>query len=339
MSPSAISDLPPEAVAWLRVIGFVPRSWEKLAGDVSPRRYYRLHAKGGDTAIIALYPPSLEDACVHFRATTGLLEEAGVSVPKILAGDCDRGLMLLEDVGNETLYDLRSHGWRKLEPWLVSAVELSGRIAGIESEKVAGLNPPLDGALLSRELEQTWEAVLAPTGLDPQSGPGLALKAALDDVVAALAAAPRIPCHRDFMARNLVPRSDGGLVVLDHQDLRLGPPGYDLASLTNDSFFPPPQMRARLLSAVGSEGPSRDEIERAAIQRTFKAIGTYATFARRGSTRHLPLIKPTLERGLELLQKHFNSLPLPALRQGLRSWLSPTDRASATLSPRAPDSP
>lgn len=338
MSPSSISELPPEADSWLRAIGFAPRTCDPLAGDVSPRRYFRLHSKSGETAIMALYPSPLEEGCVRFRATTSLLEEAEVPVPAILASDCDHGLMLLEDVGKETLYDLRSRPWPDLGPWLALAVELAGRIAGIDCEELSALNPPLDGPLLSRELEQTWRVVLSPAGLVPESGLGRELKTALDAVVTALAASRRVPCHRDFMARNLLPRADGSLVVLDHQDLRLGPPGYDLASLTNDSLFPPPQMRERLLSARGGGGATREEIERAAIQRTFKAIGTYVAFARRGSTRHLPLIKPTLERGLELLQRHFGSFPMSDLREALRSLLSTTNDASAKLLSRAPDS-
>nr|HPK65586.1 phosphotransferase [Thermoanaerobaculia bacterium] len=52
-------------------------------------------------------------------------------------------------------------------------------------------------------------------------------------------------CHRDYMVRNLLPVGDGEVAavgVIDHQDLRLGPPWYDLASLCNDSLFPPPEL-------------------------------------------------------------------------------------------------
>ena len=39
--------------------------------------------------------------------------------------------------------------------------------------------------------------------------------------------------------------------------------------------------------------------------RTLKAVGTYASFARRGSPSHLPLIAPTLRRFLH----HFSRVP------------------------------
>ena len=64
-----------------------------------------------------------------------------------------------------------------------------------------------------------------------------------------------MPCHRDFMVRNLMPlRGRRGLVVLDHQDLRLGPPLYDLASLLNDTLFPPPEAEEALLAAAAPSG-------------------------------------------------------------------------------------
>jgi aminoglycoside/choline kinase family phosphotransferase len=112
------------------------------------------------------------------------------------------------------------------------------------------------------------------------------------------------------MVRNLMPLPDGaGLVVLDHQDLRLGPPLYDLASLLNDTLFPPPAAEEALLAgALTSEAeraPVLRSYHRAAAQRTLKAVGTYAKFARLGADRHLPLIAPTLARFV----KNFSRIP------------------------------
>jgi len=95
------------------------------------------------------------------------------------------------------------------------------------------------------------------------------------------------------------------IAVLDHQDLRLGPPGYDLASLLNDTLFPPPAAEEELLAAAAPTAGQRLGYHRAAAQRVLKAVGTYAAFARRGADRHLPLIPGTLARGLG----HLGRLP------------------------------
>ena len=88
------------------------------------------------------------------------------------------------------------------------------------------------------------------------SDPALAaaLRAALDTLCASLGDEPPVPCHRDFMVRNLMPLPNGALVVLDHQDLRLGPPLYDLASLLNDTLFPPPAAEEALLAKARTSG-------------------------------------------------------------------------------------
>ena len=120
---------------------------------------------------------------------------------------------------------------------------------------------------------------------------------------------------------------DGGVGVLDHQDLRLGPPAYDLASLLNDSLFPPVEVEERLLRRAGvpAEGTERETYHRAAAQRTLKAVGSYAAFAGRGSDRHLCLIPPTLARALH----HLGRLPETAhLKERLaRAWKPALDGA------------
>jgi aminoglycoside/choline kinase family phosphotransferase len=112
------------------------------------------------------------------------------------------------------------------------------------------------------------------------------------------------------MVRNLVPLPERGLLVLDHQDLRLGPPAYDLASLLNDTLFPPPEIEEALLSAALPAGADRARYHRAAAQRTLKAVGTYTSFALRGADRHLPLVAPTLGRCLAHLARVPESAPL-----------------------------
>jgi hypothetical protein len=290
----------PELLAWLHRHGLSPQAVEPLAGDVSPRRYRRLHLGSGRTAILALYPPEMRSACGRFLATTRLLTAAGVRVPAVLASRCRAGWTVVEDLGRETLYDRAGRPWAELQPFFFAAAQAAQAIAALPAAPVSRLSPPLDGALLRRELEQTWERYLAPRGLVGDAGTATRLRRALDALCANLAAEAPRPCHRDLMARNLVPRPRG-VGVLDHQDLRLGPPLYDLASLLNDSLFPPPEGEEALLAAFCA-GP-RASYHRAAAQRTLKAVGTYAAFAARGVDRHLPLIGPTLERSIGHLER------------------------------------
>jgi N-acetylmuramate 1-kinase len=292
----------------LAAAGFPPLAVRPLAGDVSPRRYSRVALAGGASAILATYPPEIRATCPRFHRTTEILAGAGVRVPRILVSDCEEGWMLLEDVGPQTLGEWgQDRPWSELAPWFAAAVEIAGRIARLPApaaDVLAELNPVLGAELLRRELAQTWDLFLEPRGLVAAAG-GAELRAALDALCAALGAEPPVPCHRDFMVRNLMPLPGGELAVLDHQDLRLGPPLYDAASLLNDTLFPPAEAEEALLAAVAHAPADRLRYHRAAAQRTLKAVGTYASFARRGAPRHLPLIPPTLARFV----KHFSQIP------------------------------
>lgn len=303
--------------AWLRARGHAFADLEPMPGDVSARRYFRVR-RGGDTRIVAFYPPPLRPACERWIVTDGLLAGAGVRTPEILDADCATGCMLLEDLGPETLQDRESTGWPALRPWLAAALDVADRVRRLDGERVAALQPALAAPLLAAELEQTWHLYLEPRGLCGDASLASALRAGLDRLVTQLAAAPPEPCHRDFMARNLVPLAGGAVAVLDHQDLRLGPPLYDHASLTNDTLYPPPEWTVELLGSRLEPPGARLAFHRAAAQRTLKIVGTFEAFRRRGDARHVRLIRPSLEAALG----HLAALPetadlVPRLRP---SW-------------------
>jgi N-acetylmuramate 1-kinase len=309
---------------WLAALDLAPAAAVPLAGDVSPRRYYRLGTADGSAWLLAHYDPSVRASGERFLLTTRLLTAAQVRVPAVRAWEPELGLMVIEDLGPRTLYEQDGGGWSRLEPWFRQALTLAERIAALAPGTVASLSPPLDRALLERELEQTWRLFLAPHNLVGSPAEQAAMETAFASLCAALGEAPVAVCHRDFMARNLVPLagalSPDALGVLDHQDLRLGPAAYDLASLLNDSLFPPPAVEERLLELALGAGAPRLDYHRAAAQRTLKAVGTFAAFASRGNPKHLPLIPQTLTRSLE----HLERLPeggeiAPRLR---RNWAS-----------------
>lgn len=306
MSRSGSADFARDLVtAALAARGLELTRWQPLAGDVSPRRYVRV-VIDGTGAILALYSSEIRPVCARFQATAEMLAAAGVRGPEILAADCDGGWMLLEDAGPQTLAERRELTWPLRLPYYEEALRLIGKIASLPAEPVAALNPPLGLEVLERELRQTWDLFLTPRGLVEDESLAADLRQLLSDLVAAVGAAPLVPCHRDFMVRNLMPLEGGGLIVLDHQDLRPGPAAYDVASLLNDTLFPPPELEEYLLAVAGWDtGERRLAYHRAAAQRTLKAIGTYVSFASRGANRHLPLVAPTFERALA----HLSRLP------------------------------
>jgi hypothetical protein len=305
--------------SWLEELGLDVRAANGLAGDVSQRRYFRVVLGDGATRIAAHYPENLRATMARFVAARTLLADAGVRVPEVHRWSAERGWMLVEDLGTATLFECGEIPLARRGGYYAAAVELAERIAGLDAHEVARLgSPPLDGALLRRELEPTFEFLLDPLGLAVLPAERRQLLGALEELCARLAAAPLVPCHRDYMARNLVPLGEM-LAVIDFQDLRLGPPAYDLASLLNDSFFPEAALEEFLLPERWRTPSAREQYSRAVVQRTLKAGGTFARFAAQGNPRHLPLIAPTLARAAP----HLASLPETATAfDTLRPWWS-----------------
>jgi len=312
--------------AWLARCGEAFEAIEPLAGDVSARRYARIRFASGGTAIAAQYPPpdalGVDGTLARYRATTRLLAAVSVRVPEILAEAPEEGLMLVEDLGPATLFEHAAQVSRaRLEDWFRAAMAVLARVQAIPPAAVRAVNPPLDSALLRRELEQTWVAFLDPWQLAGSTRERRLLHAALAHLCGVLGTGPQVVCHRDFMVRNLIPMA-GELGVLDHQDLRLGPRAYDLASLLNDSLFPDPALEIALLDEMcdgGPDAPSLEEYHRAAAQRTLKALGTFARAGAAGSARHQALIAPTLERALGCLARVPETAPLVGALA--RRWL------------------
>ena len=293
-------------LTWLALQGMQTTSLTDLPGDVSLRHYLRAEIDG-DSVIVAVYPPQIRLACQRYLETTRLLSGVGVRVPSVIAHDCGLGLMVVEDVGIETLYDLHDLEQTALAVFFRHAIDNLEPIQSLSKERVAALNPPLDMDLLQKELQMTWDSLLGPLGIEGSSGFSGAMRACLRELCRVLGTESPVPCHRDYMVRNLIPVEPyPALVVIDHQDLRLGPRYYDLASMLNDSLFLSPELEEEILSRyVGDQEEDRIQYHRAAAQRTLKAVGTYETFAQRGFESHRKLISPTLDRSL----RHLGRLP------------------------------
>jgi aminoglycoside/choline kinase family phosphotransferase len=276
--------------------GFPALGVEPLAGDLSQRRYFRVRLAAGGSLLAAHYPADLGAVAERFVRAREILAAAGVAVPAILDATFDSGWMLLEDLGPRTVFDLACEG-EDVTRFLPRAIEAGRRIAALDPAAVAALgSPPLDEALLARELGVTFEHLFMARGLGAEGVAGERFRQALFELCARLAADPVRPCHRDFMVRNLLPLADGGVAVIDFQDLRLGPPAYDFASLLNDSLFVGAERESDELARSLPAGSSLEGYARAVAQRALKAAGTFARSAASGKPHHLPLIAPTLSR-------------------------------------------
>jgi aminoglycoside/choline kinase family phosphotransferase len=136
------------------------------------------------------------------------------------------------------------------------------------------------------------------------------LKAELNDIAAELSSAPRVLCHRDYHAANLMIDKKKRMRIVDHQDARMGPASYDLVSFLLDRQPCLPslaELRAhrlyfleeRRLQGLGAIDPDdfAQEFRLMTIQRGLKATGTFscqtAVFGRAAAYERF--IRPTLQ--------------------------------------------
>ncbi|MGH6626672.1 MAG: aminoglycoside phosphotransferase family protein [Burkholderiaceae bacterium] len=225
--------------AWLAGVaashGLEPASLRPASADASFRRYLRVDKAAGGSCIIMDAPPAHED-CRPFVKVAGLLADAGLRVPTILAWDQAQGFMLLSDLGQRTLMDVIE----PQQPQANQGLYLQAVDALIDWQRASrpGVLPPYDAALLQRELSLFPDWYLAKhRGVVVEGSLRETLDSQFRLIVERNLAAPNVYVHRDFMPRNLM--VDGGprLGILDFQDAVYGPITYDIASLMRDAFL------------------------------------------------------------------------------------------------------
>lgn len=219
-----------------------------LPPQLSTRRYYRLERTSPPERLIVMRLPDDEPAdgpsrlqARAFADVQRFLKAHDVPVPAIYGQDIARGLMLLEDLGDETFeLRLRKHPYAQWDAYYEQAIELLARVhMAPEHSELAdciALRRHFETSLLRSELDHFRE-----WGLEAMHGPLAAadraeLDAHFDVLTAAIAALPVGFVHRDYQSRNLMWAPDGRLVVLDFQDAFMGPFAYDLVALLCDSY-------------------------------------------------------------------------------------------------------
>ena len=310
-----------------------------LTPDASTRKYYRIGWKK-HTAVAAVYQEPFDPEFHPYLDVTRLFLDCGIPVPEIYAVDGNAGIIVQEDLGDRQLfhvYDDESD--EKCDEYKERAIALIAKIqnATETAYKTQSISSRLafDEPKLSWELDFFFEHYFGSLrGETLRHAEVAELKAELNDIAAELAAAPRVLCHRDYHASNLMIDKRKRIRIVDHQDARMGPASYDLVSFLLDRQPCPPslaELRAhrlffleeRRLIGLGAIDPDDFALEfrLMTIQRGLKATGTFsyqtAVCGRASVYQHF--IDPTLQivlQAAEWLEK------FPTLRRMLKERIN-----------------
>ena len=331
---------------------------EALAGDASSRRYFRagLDGPAAPASVIVMcwsdvgLPVSSEELAVFdepleelpFLNVHRFLEAAGVRVPAVYGHWVEQGLMLLEDLGDLSLWErVREAPEAEVLGWYRKAIDelLAIQIGGTRArdDRCIAFRQAFDRALYRWEFAHFVEYGLEAgnAGSLPAAERRL-LDDAFDGISEHLANQPRVLNHRDYHSWNLMVHRDA-VAVIDFQDALLAPAQYDLASLLNDretDHVVTPALEERLLDYYldrveewGEPRPGREQFREtyllSALQRDFKVVGRFRYLdlvkGKPGYKRFIPATLKRIGRNLErtpelahllpVLAAHFEEIP------------------------------
>ena len=226
-----------QIAAFLHVQGWGNCQRAPLAGDASFRRYERLR-RGADRAVLMDAPPPQENVR-PFIAIDRLLAGAGLAAPAIHGADEQAGLLLLEDMGDDTYTRLLARGEPETKLYELAVdllIELRQRLPVARLASV----PMFEEAAALRQVRLLLEWYWPATQAGPVSPAAAAeFETAWGSVFALWQRTPRTLVLFDYHVDNLMllaGRSGVASVgLLDFQDAVVGPGSFDLVSLIDDA--------------------------------------------------------------------------------------------------------
>lgn len=298
-----------------------------LTGDASSRKYFRLF--GNKKSYVVCLQKPIEETEDSFTDLQNIYKDEGIRVPHIWDKDLNKGFLLEEDLGDQTLlkYLSKLESPKKEYEAFVKAMDILINIQKINIEKYKNhsfTKLSFDFEKLYYEVNFTKENLI--NGLFNQElneNQNKVLVDSFTEICKKLSSKKMCLTHRDFHSRNIMVSEDD-FVVIDFQDSRLGIPQYDLVSILEDCYYKiSSQNREKLkkyyfnngLQNLVDDQTSYEEFiyyyDLMTIQRVFKALGSFAYIYRlRKDIRYLKYIGYAFEKLREILfrYKEFNDL-------------------------------
>ena len=286
---------------FLRNAGWINATRNLLAGDASKRQYQRL-SLNGTTAILMDAPPEAGEDTRLFENLAEYLQQEGFAAPEIIAADHETGLLLIEDLGPNTVAQHLSAHPEDEEEIYKQTAQLLAKLATIEAPR--GLFK-LRSELAAEMLEPFFEHAA------PQSQ-----KAVIKDSIKALFDGFRnedlVFSLRDFHSENLIWRKNAAgnarLGLLDFQDAFAAPTGYDLASFLRDARRGASNSATSLAICQFAEmtGRAVDDVEARiailSVQRNLRILGIFAKLVmvenKPGYRKFVPRVRQHIQNDL-----------------------------------------
>ncbi len=324
--------------SFLEATGYVEAERKRIQGDASTRSYERLRL--GDIHAILMNAPRRPDGppvrdgkpysriahlaedVMPFVAVANGLRQLGFSAPRILEADLEEGLLIVEDLGSETIVEGSPPA--PIEERYAAAVDVLVALHNHRLSDVLPVAPHVEhrlpkydmGALLI-EAELLLDWYLPRLGAPVSETARASYVALWREALAAVIDTNPTWVLRDYHSPNLMwlpDRTDIAQIgLLDFQDAVMGPAAYDVASILQDARVDVPEkIEVTLLGRyVRARRESDSQFDPAAFvrsysalsaQRASKILGIFARLDKRDGkpqyVRHIPRVWSYLQRSL-----------------------------------------
>lgn len=309
------------------IFGEAPDLVEQVDAHASKRRLVRLSRR--ETSVIVAYNP-LPDEDRAFVALTNQFRSKSLPVPLIYGSDYNRGLVMMDDLGNSTLYDIvveEGAGSARVKQLYIKALGFL-----LEFQITAGRTLDYSACFPHKVFDQTGMKSDVQRFEDEFCGRiGIVLsneaRAEFGELFDWMSLAPsEFFMYRDFQSRNIMVDSEDKLWFIDYQNGCQGPLQYDVVSLLFQSRTAlDVATRSALLRSYLSDleikfGIASDEFVRyypaALLLRLFQVLGRYGKLGLgEGNPTFLYIIPQTLDSLKAVFDEyHELTIRLPALR-------------------------
>jgi aminoglycoside/choline kinase family phosphotransferase len=251
----------------------------QLAGDASARRYFRVVA-GDESWVLMVWEPFKNDGNYPFLSVREHFAKHGVAVPQIIDMAPDKGLVLLEDLGDLTL---ERKFWENQDQssslsYYKQAIDELIKMhypSTFDRAECTAFKVEFDVEKLFWEMNYGREHLLKNLcQINMPDTMNHELDRAFMKVCTTLHQEPKFIAHRDYHSRNIMLKL-GRARIIDFQDARLGPVQYDLVSLLRDSYVHMSDAMAETLIAYYLE--RRNEIASDNVAASNSAAGISAS--------------------------------------------------------------
>ena len=272
-------------------IDAIIRKIEPASSDASFRSYYRITLNNEDTFIAVDSPPEHENNKTFMRIAQ-ILDDMGISVPKIIDSELNHGFLIMSDLGSNTMLDKLTSNIQYSSDYYKKAISVISKIQhnGISSHSELPLYHK-DMMLDEMKLFINWYCKVE-LNINDNEIEKYDLYSIFNQIADRALKQEQVFVHRDFHSRNIIVNNNNQLGILDFQDAVLGPITYDLVSLLRDCYITLPEQfvsekiehfyneSSALLMNTTQEEFTKD-FDLMGVQRHLKAVGIFSRLKHR----------------------------------------------------------